>query len=67
MLVIPTRVSRSGGARTVFIEFKRPGAGVPPHQELVHAELRREGLTVWAINDTDVFTRLLEELLHATA
>ena len=67
MLVIPTRVSRSGVSRTVFIEFKRPGVGPKPHQELVHAELRREGLTVWAINDTDVFTRLLEELLHATA
>ncbi len=49
-------------AKIVFVEFKRPNARPSPNQEVVHTELRQQGLRVEIVDSTRRFEELLREL-----
>ena len=61
MLVVPRHRGGVGGAVAIFIEFKKPGAGPAPHQEVVHQELRRMGLRVEVVDCVERFEEVLRE------
>ncbi len=45
--------------RSLWIEFKRPGATATELQLKIHAEMRAAGLTVYVVDDPEWFKRLL--------
>ena len=50
---------------SIWVEFKRPGARPTKFQELVHQELKQEGISVWVIDSVEDFEQRLEELIGA--
>jgi hypothetical protein len=51
--LVPPRLARSQYAVPLFLEVKRPGVPVPPHQARMHALLRQAGALVAVVHSAD--------------
>lgn len=55
---VPDRVMMRGGA-VIFVEFKRPGGVLSPHQVMRLAELARAGVRAHVVDSVDAFRAIL--------
>ena len=62
MLCVCPNPGDTGSAIIVFVEFKRPNTRPSPHQEVVHSELRQQGLRVEVVDSTRRFEEILRDL-----
>ena len=51
----------------ILVEFKRVGGRTSTAQELVHRELRQEGMTIWLIDSVETFRSRLHALKRKLA
>lgn len=57
---VPDRIFIAPGGRIIFVEFKRPGNKPTSLQTFVHDTLKRQGCTVWIVDNVEDGKQLIE-------